>query len=130
MYIFNLISLFGYLIFLFYIHYFLIYNPVNLIINEEIIQKYGENILSGFYEGFCFLLYLFIFLLLLFFLIIEFFIRKKLDLYTKSKKNNLSNKFYFILFSFGIICSIIPLVQFCSILFYVFIIYPIIEVLQ
>ena len=126
----NLISLFGYFIFLFYIHYILVYHPDAVIINDEIVEKYGENLLSGLYEGFCFLLYLVILLLLLFFLVIEFFIRKKLNNDIKSKKSNSKNKFYFNLLWFGIICSIIPLLQFFSILLYVFIIRPIILIFQ
>lgn len=95
----NLISLFGYIIILFYFHYFFIYSTNISDVNKEITKQFGEDLTSGIYEGFYFASYFIIFLFLLLFFIIEILIRKKqIIIYIFLKELHLIN---FLLLYFG-----------------------------
>ncbi len=61
----NIISLFGYVIFFFFIHYFFVFRPKDLIYQQQMIQQYGDGFISGFYEAFYTMIY--ISLIILFF---------------------------------------------------------------
>nr|DAX32889.1 MAG TPA: hypothetical protein [Caudoviricetes sp.] len=89
----NLISLFGYIIILFYFHYFFIYSTNISDVNKEIIKQFGEDLTSGIYEGFYFASYFIIFLFLLLFFIIEILIRKKTNYNLYIPKRIAFNKF-------------------------------------
>lgn len=121
----NLISLFGYIIILFYFHYFFIYSTNISDVNKEITKQFGEDLTSGIYEGFYFASYFIIFLFLLLFFIIEILIRKKTNYNLYIPKRIAFNKFSSTIFWLGIFCSFIPLIQLFTMLFYIFIIYPV-----
>lgn len=76
----NILSLFGFFVLAFYVHYFLFFQPKNIVFQQEMIVKYGEDLTSGLYEGVFYFLYLVILFLIVLLILIEIFIRRKTTL--------------------------------------------------
>lgn len=119
----NFISLFGYLVFIFFVHYFLVFRPKDLIYQQELVKKYGDGFISGFYEIYFLMIYAFLIILFLILLLVEFLIRKKIKsacLKNISVPENFSNM-YNVLFLGGIFFVTLPLWFFLYILWIFFI---------
>lgn len=119
----NVIAFWGYLVLIFYIHYFLIVRPKELAFKHEMIQKYGEVFLSGLYETFYFMVYTFLIIFFLALLLIEFLIRKKFkpEFFKNISIPENIVKIYSILFWVGLFFTTLPIWFFLHILWIFFI---------
>ena len=100
----NILSLDGYIMLLYALYFGFYVRPVAEARSAQIIAKFGEDLLSGYYKiGFDFV-YLGLLLIILFFLFIEFLIRKK---WKYNIFKNTDNKIYSIFFWIGIIILLI-----------------------
>lgn len=107
----NVISFFGYLVFIFYIHYYLVFRPKDLVLQNEIIEKNGEDLLSGLYEGFFSIVYMVLIVFFLVLLLIEFLIRKryKIEFFKNISFSDNIVKIYNIIFYTGLFFTAIPI---------------------
>lgn len=119
----NIIAFFGYLVLIFYIHYFLIVRPKELAFEQEMIQKHGEVFLSGLHEILFSFIYIFLMIFFLVLLLVEFLVRKKFkhEFFKNISRPENVLKIYNILFWIGLFLTTLPIWFFIYILWVFFI---------